>query len=713
MAAMAAVLDSQPLDGTSPLTRTGDLAARMVEGIDRYLMKRLEAAPAGAGDRETLRRIIGVVDARVPFEAPTLDATLTRDAKFGVAPGYDMFAVRWPVLEGVWAEGAMYRPRGAPRCLVVALPDADQAPEDFPFAQRLAENGCLVLAPALMDRDDAHSGHPAARMTNQPHREFVYRMAYEMGRHIIGYEVQKALAAVDWFAARTPALPIAMYGYGEGGLIALHAAALDDRIAAAAVSGYFGPRHRVWSEPIYRNIWSQANGYRDAELASMISPRALIVEASPHPEVDGPPRERDGRRGAAPGRIATPPIEEVRAEAARSGVEVKIVEGGQGSMETLGALLRAMKLAGPLRVTSVAPKEAAKPVDAFARRERQFRQLVEHVQMLVRRSDRARRDYWSRADFSTVARMEGTTEEYRRELWEEVIGRLPAASEPMAAESRKIYDKPKFTGYEVALPVWPDVFAYGILLVPKDLKPGERRPVVVAQHGLEGRPQHLIDPPDDRTERVYLRYAATLAERGFIVYAPQNPYIGGERFRVLLRKSHPLKLTLFSFIVGQHERTLDWLAALPFVDAERIGFYGLSYGGKTAMRVPPLVKRYALSICSADFNEWIWKITSADQPFSYMFTVEYDMLEFNLGNTFNYSEMAYLIAPRPFMVERGHRDGVGIDEWVAYEFAKVRRFYTFLGIGDRAEIEFFNGPHAIHGEATYEFLHRHLRWAKK
>ena len=63
-----------------------------------------------------------------------------------------------------------------------------------------------------------------------------------------------------------------------------------------------------------------------------------------------------------------------------------------------------------------------------------------------------------------------------------------------------------------------------------------------------------------------------------------------------------------------------------------------------------------------------------------MFTGEYEMYEFDLGNTFNYAEMAALIAPRPFMVERGHDDGVGIDEMVAYEYAKVRRLYAELKI---------------------------------
>ena len=94
-----------------------------------------------------------------------------------------------------------------------------------------------------------------------------------------------------------------------------------------------------------------------------------------------------------------------------------------------------------------------------------------------------------------------------------------------------------------------------------------------------------------------------------------------------------------------------------------------------------------------------------------MWTGEYEIFEFDLGSTFNYAEMAALIAPRPFMVERGHFDGVGPDEWVAYEFAKVRHLYQAkLGIGDRTEIEWFVGPHTINGKGTFDFLHKHLNW---
>ena len=81
-----------------------------------------------------------------------------------------------------------------------------------------------------------------------------------------------------------------------------------------------------------------------------------------------------------------------------------------------------------------------------------------------------------------------------------------------------------------------------------------------------------------------------------------------------------------------------------------------------------------------------------------------------MGLYFGYAELAALMVPRPFMVERGHNDGVANDETVAYEYAKVNRLYNRLGLANRTEIEYFDGPHTIHGVGTFRFLHRHLAW---
>ncbi len=82
--------------------------------------------------------------------------------------------------------------------------------------------------------------------------------------------------------------------------------------------GYFAPREGLWAEPIYRNVWSLLREFGDAEVAALVAPRALVVEASCGPLVTGPPPASEGRQCAAPGRLESPALEDVRAEFERA-----------------------------------------------------------------------------------------------------------------------------------------------------------------------------------------------------------------------------------------------------------------------------------------------------------------------------------------------------------------------------------------------------------
>jgi cephalosporin-C deacetylase-like acetyl esterase len=736
----AGLAAAESLPDTKPLTREGDLAAGMVAGIDKYLMRELAASveqrkqywkpdfssPAAYAksvqpNRERLKKMLGVVDERVSPVEMELVATTTQSALVAETKEYTIFAVRWPVLRGVDGEGLLLEPKQKPVASVVVVPDPGLAPEEcaglvanrlpprFEYARYLARS-CRVIVPVLIDRKDTWSGNPKlGRMTNQPHREFIYRMAYEMGRHIIGYEVQKVLSAVDWLTKENKDLPVLVYGMGEGGLIALAGAALDERIGAATIDGFFGPREQMWSEPIYGNVMGFLREFGGAELAALIAPRVLVVEDARglSIEVPGPPPLRPGAAEAAPGNFRSPGPKALADEIQRA-KKLFSATDGIGPFRRISSVFPGL-LEPLLPGTFAAPVDLRKGFDPALRQKRQFDRLCEFTQKLMRDSEARRAEtFWAKLETSSLEKYETSTKPFRKQLDEEVIGKLPKPTLPPNPHSRQVFDEAGYKGYEVTLDLYPDVFAYGILLLPKDLKPGEKRPVVVCQHGLEGRPTDVINPA--KKTAYYNSFGSALADRGYIVYAPQNPYIGHDDFRVLQRKANPLGLSLFSFIVRQHETTLDWLATLPAVDPERIAFYGLSYGGKTAMRVPALLPRYCLSICSGDFNEWTWKNVSTDYRGSYVFSPEYEMPEFNMGHTLVYAEMAALIAPRPFMVERGHDDGVGIDEWVSYEYAKVRRLYARLKIPDRTAIEFFSGGHEIHLRGTAEFLQKHLKW---
>ena len=124
------------------------------------------------------------------------------------------------------------------------------------------------------DLDLLRAGQPVTRGTLQT--VFTYQPYDETRR--LGVRLETESGVVGW---------------GEGGLIALYAAAADTRIDAACVSGYFDSRQDIWREPIDRNVFGLLEQFGDAELASLIAPRALIIDAARGPEATIP-----GGRGA-------------------------------------------------------------------------------------------------------------------------------------------------------------------------------------------------------------------------------------------------------------------------------------------------------------------------------------------------------------------------------------------------------------------------------
>lgn len=715
LVAGASVLSAQSLPGTTPLEAQGDYSATMVSGIDRMALRLIEASRASRKpNRETLKNILGLVDVRLPGVSLESVGDSKNPALLVENDEMMVTRVRWRVLDGVAGEGIHIRPKGRILARVICLPDADTEPEQM--VSKLAWlDGCEIIIPALISRAPEFSDSPRLGIkTNVPHREWIYRQSFVFGRHIIGYELQKTLALVDWCKALPDRKRLIVAGYGEGGLLALHAAALDPRIDGALVRGYFGPREGVWAEPIDRNVFGLLRDFGDAEVASLIAPRPLVISNEGFPVVSGPPAASPGRRAiAAPGRVTAPDWASVQAEGEKAR---RLAPGDWLTVLPAGHLGRdmAVKLLGETTVQEILsqakPREPMHVAIDVTRQERLVRELGAYSQKLIGLTEAERdQNFWKKLPVANVAEFAKYTAVYRRHLTEEVIGKLPDPNVPMNARSRFLWENDKVRAYEVTLDVWEGVMAWGWLCVPKDIGPDERRPVVVCQHGLEGLPADVFAAdPKAQAFGYYQAFALRLAEQGYVTFAPHNPYRGFDAFRTLQRKLNPLSLTLYSVINGQHQRILEWLGSQPFVHREKIAFYGLSYGGKSAMRTPALLPGYCLSICSGDFNEWIRKCVSDEMPMSYLFAPEYEIWEWNLARQANYAEMAALIAPRPFMVERGHRDGVGTDEWVSYEYAKVRRLYDTQGIPARTRIEYFNAGHMIHGVGTFEFLHEHL-----
>lgn len=762
-----------PLPNTEVLTWDEPLDVLMRKGIHRFLDQQTVSSEnlrsrywnrdqssfdayhkSVESNRSRLSQIIGAVDERAKPEM--LGISADEPKQIAQMPGYNIFEVRWPTLKPItdfskttlvkqedWVElkgpfqvegeGLLLRPKGKCHGYVIVLPDADQTPEQLAglepgvapesqLSRMLVENGFCVISPVLLSRDTLFS--KGIKPNKRTHRDWIYTPAFELGRHPIGYEIQKVSAAVDWCLQDSKGKKkVAVAGYGEGGLIAMYASAVDTRIDAALIAGYFGPRENLWQEPLYRNVWGLLDEFGDAEIATLIAPRKMIVEYSRYPEW------KRNVPNTGPGELKTPAFIEVQREFQRIDSLIRPDFGSRtlisndtsgltltfGSKKAIAELVSEFGVKSTMNFSNNLPVDARANFNSLARQKRAVKQMENHIQLLLRNSEYKRDSLiLSKLSFSSKNDYRESIDSLRKKFQYEHIGWF---DEPLLKElhprSRKIYDEEKWVGYDVVIDVWPGVFAWGVLCIPKNIKPGEKRPVVVTQHGLEGTPYSTINATGI-DYGYYKSFTAKLAEQGFITFAPFNLYRGENDFRSMQRKANPLKASLFSIITPQHSQILNWLETLPFVDQDRIGYYGLSYGGKSAMRIPAIEQRYKLSICSADFNEWVR--INADIHFSsaYMYRgPEYEMPEWDLGHSFNYAEMTYLIAPRPFMVERGSSDGVGVDSWVTYEFARSHRVYEKLGIGDRCVIEYFDGPHSINGEGTFDFLHKELNWPSR
>jgi hypothetical protein len=322
----------------------------------------------------------------------------------------------------VWGEGLHVRPKTAPVALVIALPDADQTPEmlaglapglapERQFARRLAEQGCEVLVLVLLDRRPVvPSGPSPEAMGTLSRRDFVARQAFPLGRHIIGYEVQKVLAGIDVLlagegrsAGGSPRIGVA--GYGEGGLTAFYSAALDTRISAVLVSGDFDSRPRLGDEPFSRLLFGFQREFGDAEIATLIAPRGLIVEYSLPPDPGGL-APADAALAAAPVRSRASDYASVEAEFDRAQALMKpdgtngliqftLISGtegmatGPGSDRALTAFLNALGCS--IEQLKPAGALADPPIEAFSaagRQERQFEQLERFNRRLAEKIER-------------------------------------------------------------------------------------------------------------------------------------------------------------------------------------------------------------------------------------------------------------------------------------------------------------------------------------
>ncbi len=254
----------------------------------------------------TARRRLVEVRSRLPFE-PTADWRAASRAKLRellrlpgdvrevacVVPAGGDGRVRVEATRAEPAPGWLLRPEGDTASAVLAVPGHGEGVDGLfgrgtgsgyqrDFGLTLARRGHLVLGfePVAF----GHRRSDAALAEGPEHLDChdAATAALLTGQTLLGWRIAEALAAVAWLAEQPGIERVGVVGISGGGTVALMSATLDDRVAAAYVSGYLA----AWTGSIAavhhcvcNFVPDLATWFRVSDLAARIAPRTLVSEA--------------------------------------------------------------------------------------------------------------------------------------------------------------------------------------------------------------------------------------------------------------------------------------------------------------------------------------------------------------------------------------------------------------------------------------------------
>lgn len=226
---------------------------------------------------------------------------------------------------------------------------------------------------------------------------------------------------------------------------------------------------------------------------------------------------------------------------------------------------------------------------------------------------------------------------------------------------------------EITLQSLPDRLVHAWLARPAGGT--SRRGAVLALHGHGGTGEEVV------SGRGLYWYGRALAEMGYVVIAPDI----GQHDR-----QHP-DWSLMGERVWDALCCVDYLAARPDVDPDRIAVAGLSLGGETAMYVAALDERVRVTDSSG------WLTTVANMKQGHCPCWSFPGLEAN----FDFADIFACIAPRPLVCELGEKErapGGFPVETGRRAFAEIQAAYRVFGASANAKLTVHPGGHVFVGQ---------------
>lgn len=291
---------------------------------------------------------------------------------------------------------------------------------------------------------------------------------------------------------------------------------------------------------------------------------------------------------------------------------------------------------------------------------------------------------------------------------QEVMGQLPSDKEKVPLDVKYLKEEatPKYVRKKLTFAVETGDRVPAWLLVPRDLK--GKAPAVLCLHQTINIGK---DEPVGLGKNQDLAYAHHLAERGYVALAPDYPSFGEYAYDFAKSKfaSGSMKA------IWNNMRAVDLLAALPEVDAERIGAIGHSLGGHNAMFTAVFDERLKAVVSNCGFTSAFkyyggnlkgWTSARYMPRVARVHGNKPDRLPFD------FPEIVAAFAPRAFLASSPLHDDNFEVSGVRDCIAAAKPVYDLLGVKEKLKANYPDCKHEFPEDVrkvAYEFLDRWLK----
>lgn len=311
-------------------------------------------------------------------------------------------------------------------------------------------------------------------------------------------------------------------------------------------------------------------------------------------------------------------------------------------------------------------------------------------------------------DISTIADWE-VRRSHIISNFEKVAGRFPGGERrvPLDLKRDQTVNEGKYTRHHITYGVEPGDRATAWLLIPNDIKPGQKRIGVVAIHQTTKMGK---DEPANVGGLKNLHYGQELVERGHVVICPDYHRFGE-------RMVDPYKTGWESATmkgIWDHMRAVDVLQSQPEVDGTKIAAIGHSLGGHNSLFLALYDQRVKAVVSSCGYNSFPYYYKGNIKGWSHDGYMPRLNSEFQLDLNkvpFDWPELVAAVAPRAVFTNAPTHDANFEIEGVKVCEKAAQPVYKLYGATDKLEFVYPAAEHDFpkpEREKAYRFIESHL-----